>query len=135
MSHSPANERALLIIGSSADERKTYRRLLKRYVKDFPVVVEADDNQSALALEQTQALLCCLICQRTVEDGLDTLASLRREFSPEQLPIVVLIDQPNEDSGLSLLQLGAQDYLAKDGITAARLYGALRNAVQTCNLQ
>lgn len=136
MNQLTAEERPLLIIATGSQERAELRHLLVPYGREFPHIQEAATGQDVLAMIRLQMPACCLLEHITPgAEEVGLLRLLRREYSAEQLPIVVVLPYQDDDATLNLLQSGAQDYLVRGDITPARLYGALRNAIQTCHLQ
>jgi serine phosphatase RsbU (regulator of sigma subunit) len=63
--------------------------------------------------------------------GLETFRALRTEMGAEQvrLPVVVLTGMDDTEMALQAVQEGAEDYLVKGDVTAARLVHALRYAI------
>lgn len=128
--------RPILIVDDNADDRAVYKRYLRQYQHEFPHVVELGSGVDILsALEEHQPCCCILDYKLPAQSGLMVLKNIRRDYAAETLPVIVLTGQGDEEIAVQMLQSGAQDYLVKNDINATRLYGAIRSAMQTANLQ
>lgn len=128
--------RPVLIVEDNADDRAAYKRFLKKYEHDFPSIIELENGQDIEAqLHQYNPCCCILDYQLPGQNGLVVLKNIRREFPAEVLPVIVLTGEGDEEIAVEMLQNGAQDYLVKSEVNASRLYGAIRSALQTANLQ
>lgn len=128
--------RSILIVDDNADDRAAYKRYLKKYANEFPSVVELDSGQDIESMLLQYDPCCCILdYQLPGQNGLVVLKNIRREFPAELLPVIVLTGEGDEEIAVEMLQSGAQDYLIKSEINATRLYGAIRSALQTANLQ
>lgn len=106
------------------------RRLLVRGDDAAPTeVLEAADARTGLALlahARPDAVL--LDYYLPDADGLEVLAALREAGRPST-PVILLTGAADEALALRALQLGAQDYLLKDEVTAVTLRRALAHAI------
>lgn len=131
-----SQERPILIIDDNLGDRKVYQQFLKKYSNEFPVVIELSRGASIGELIEQHNPCCCILgCQLPGENGLVLLKKIRSEYASDTLPVIVLTTEGDEESAVSMLQSGAQDYLVKEDINASRLYGAIRSALQTASLQ
>ncbi|WP_053979287.1 GGDEF domain-containing response regulator [Marinagarivorans algicola] len=136
MSNTLEQERPILIIDDNPDDRKAYKRYLKKYKHEFPLVLERNDGLNIQAIiEQFNPCCCILDYQLPGENGLQVLKNIRHDYAAERLPVIVLTGEGDQDTAIEMLQNGAQDYLVKSDVDATRLYGAIRSALQTANLQ
>ncbi len=136
MSDTLEQERPILIIDDNPDDRKAYKRYLKKYKNEFPLVVERNDGLNIEAIIDQYNPCCCILdYQLPGENGLQVLKNIRHEYAAELLPVIVLTGEGDEETAVEMLQSGAQDYLVKSDVDATRLYGAIRSALQTANLQ
>ena len=128
--------RPILIVDDNADDRTAYKRYLKKYAHEFPLVVELESGQDIEHMLCQYDPCCCILdYQMPGQNGLVVLKNIRREFPAELLPVIVLTGEGDEEIAVEMLQSGAQDYLIKSEINATRLYSAIRSALQTANLQ
>ena len=128
--------RPILIIDDNADDCAAYQRHLKKYANEFPTVVVVSSGENICQVI-AQHNPCCCILDYILPDqnGLVILKTIRHQYSPENMPVIVLTGEGDEELAVVMLQSGAQDYLVKNEVNAARLYGAIRSALQTANLQ
>lgn len=136
MSDIAALTRAILVI--SDDEALTnaialHLALPNSYWDELWVV---SDLENALLQIRKLTPLCCLLDTRIpAANGQLGVAVLRREYSSDNFPLLLVHPSDNPpDSGLTLAQ-GAQDYLCIDTITTSQLNSAIHNAIHTCQLQ
>lgn len=130
------NNRPLLIIDDNADDRATYKRYLRKYQDEFPIVIEAASGEGIDELLAEYEPCCCLLDYMLPRyDGLAILKAIRQQHTSESLPVIILTGAGDEETAVDMLHNGAQDYLIKSEINAPRLYSALRSALQTANLQ
>lgn len=132
----PKETRPILIVDDNADDRAVYKRYLKQYQHEFPLVIELGSGVDILSAIESHQPCCCLLDYKLpAQNGLMVLKNIRRDYAAESLPVIVLTGQGDEEIAVQMLQSGAQDYLVKSDINATRLYGAIRSAMQTANLQ
>jgi len=112
-----------------ADDHELIREGIKKIVRpcaDLKVVGEAADLKQALALiAQVRPDLVLLDVTLPDADGLEGLATLRRQFPG--LRVVMLSMHPEERYALEALRAGALGYVSKAAATA-ELVEALRKA-------
>lgn len=126
----------VLIINDNSDDRATISRHLKKYEREFPLIVEAESTAGAMQSIREQLPLCCVLDYRLAgENGLAFLRSLRRDYPADVLPVVVITDERDEETAVTMMQNGAQSYLLKEQMTASRLYGTLWNAIRASALE
>ena len=136
MTSAQTANRPVLIIDDSPDDRLTYRRYLRKYEREFPTVIEAENGADIHFLIADHNPCCCILdYQLPGQNGLSVLKNIRREHASETLPVIILTGAGDEEIAVEMLQSGAQDYLIKGEINATRLYGSIRSALQTANLQ
>lgn len=136
MASIPENTRPILIIEDNPDDRAAYARYLKKYEHEFPHIITVDNGADACLLIHKHNPCCCLLDYKLPgQSGLVVLKNIRREYASEALPVIVLTGEGDEEVAVEMLQGGAQDYLVKSDVNATRLYGAIRSALQTANLQ
>jgi diguanylate cyclase len=126
----------ILIIDGNPSDRAVIRQHLTKYEREFPLVDEVESGTEALQSIRKQVPICCILDYRLAgQNGLAFLRTLRREFSPDVLPVVVVTSESNEDIAVVMLQYGAQNYLLKEQMTASRLYGVLWNSIRASSLE
>jgi signal transduction histidine kinase len=113
------------------EDDPVYVRFLQEMLRDIPgtpfLLLQADRLSSGLELltrERVDVVLLDLMLPDSTM--LDTLRHVL-EHSP-QVPVVVLTTLQDEQTGLSAVQMGAQDYLYKGEMSSALLSRSLRYA-------
>jgi len=103
--------RTCLVVDDSRVVRKVARRILES--SGF-AVTEADDGQKALDACRKQLPACILLdWNMPVMDGLTFLRALRREFGPENPPVVFCTTENDMEHIQAAMLSGAQEYIMK----------------------
>jgi two-component system chemotaxis response regulator CheY len=103
--------RTCLVVDDSRVVRKVARRILES--SGF-AVTEADDGQKALDACRKQLPDCILLdWNMPVMDGLTFLRALRREFGPENPPVVFCTTENDMEHIQAAMLSGAQEYIMK----------------------
>lgn len=63
--------------------------------------------------------------------GLETFDTLHRDFA--DLPVIILSGNDDEEFALSAVRHGAEDYLAKNGLTPEAVTRCLRHTIERCS--
>lgn len=130
------HSKPILIVSSQTEELDLWRWHIGRYAAEFPLVRAAVGGSDALESVNDQLPACCVISYRLGDDsGLRLLKDIRQHLPAETLPIIMVGESSDEELVVESLQFGAQNYLLKDEITAARLYGAIWNAIRSSSMQ
>jgi signal transduction histidine kinase len=123
--------RTVLVIDDEEDDRAMIRRLLLRRSREYRVL-EADTGAGGLEALRTEQPECVLLDfylpDMTGAEFLERLANGFPDGVP--LPIAILTGQDDDEVAGRVLKSGAQDYLAKDGLTAPALDRAIQNAIE-----
>ena len=128
----PAQGWRVVIIDDSPDDRGEVRRLLlrgseRRYSFDEAVTGAAGVE----AVRGCQAMPDCVVLDYNLPD-MDALEVLVGLAGPDGLPVcpvVVLTGGTEPEAGRMVLRAGAQDYIAKDGLTPLALTRIVENAI------
>lgn len=121
----------IVIIDDSPDDRAEVRRLLFRGAERRYVFAEADTGAAGVEAVLTGALMPdCVVLDFNLPDmdALEVLARLAGTDGLPVCPIVVLTGGNEVEAGRMVLRAGAQDYIAKDGLTPLALTRILENA-------
>jgi two-component system chemotaxis response regulator CheY len=103
--------RTCLVVDDSRVVRKVARRILESNGFD---VTEAADGQKALDACRQQLPDCVLLdWNMPVMDGLSFLQALRREFGPDNPPVVFCTTENDMVHIEAAMQNGAQEYIMK----------------------
>ncbi|MBE8985677.1 PAS domain-containing protein [Nostoc sp. LEGE 12450] len=129
-------QRTLLIIDGSPEDRELYRRYLlhdREYSYNF---LEATLGQQGLELWQQHQPDAILLDYRLPDiDGLEFLAKLQTSTQQACLPVIIVTGQGNEAIAVQAMKAGAQDYIVKKQITAQGLQIAINGAIETVRLR
>lgn len=101
----------LLIVDDVKDNRTVLGR---RFARRGFEIVEADGGRCALDLIGQQSFDAVLLDIMMPEvDGIEVLTTVRRRFSPEQLPVIMVTAKAEPEHIVEALKLGANDYVTK----------------------
>ncbi|MEH2174354.1 PAS domain-containing protein [Nostoc sp.] len=129
-------QRTLLIVDDSPEDRELYRRYLLRDRESSYTILEATLGQLGLELWQQHQPDVVLLDYRLPDmDGLEFLAQLQPSTQQPCLPVIVVTGQGNEAIAVKAIKAGAQDYLVKEQITPEGLQIAVNGAIETVQLR
>jgi signal transduction histidine kinase len=121
----------VVIIDDSPDDRAEVRRLLLRGAERRYAFAEVDTGAAGVNLVLAMPNMPdCVVLDFNLPD-MDALEVLARLAGPGGLPVcpIVVLTGGNElAAGRTVLRAGAQDYIAKDGLTPLALTRILENA-------
>lgn len=128
---SPVASWCIVIIEDSFDDRAEVRRLLLRGAERRYIFAEAQTGALGVkaVLERPQMPDCVVLDFNLPDmDALEVLAQLTGADGLPVCPIVVLTGGNVFEAGRMVLRAGAQDYIAKDGLTPLALTRIVENA-------
>ncbi|QHG18670.1 PAS domain-containing protein [Nostoc sp. ATCC 53789] len=129
-------QRTLLIVDDSPEDRELYRRYLLRDREYSYTFLEGTLGQQGLELCQQHQPDAILLDYRLPDiDGLEFLAKLQISTQQQCLPVIVVTGQGNEAIAVQAMKAGAQDYIVKEQITAQGLQIAINGAIETVRLR
>ncbi|MEH1988650.1 PAS domain-containing protein [Nostoc sp.] len=129
-------QRTLLIVDDSPEDRELYRRYLLRDREHSYTILEATLGQLGLELWQQHQPDVVLLDYRLPDmDGLEFLAQLQPSTQQPCLPVIVVTGQGNEAIAVKAIKAGAQDYIVKEQITPEGLQIAVNGAIETVQLR
>ncbi len=103
--------RTCLVVDDSRVVRKVARRILESNCFD---VIEAADGQITLDACRLQLPDCVLLdWNMPVMDGISFLKALRKEFGPDNPPVVFCTTENDISHIEAAIQSGAQEYIMK----------------------
>ncbi len=129
----PARGWRVVIIDDSPDDRSEVRRLLLRGSERRYLFTEAATGAAGLdAVRALQAMPDCVVLDYSLPDmdALDVLSGLGGADGLPVCPVVVLTGGTAVEAGRLVLRAGAQDYIAKDGLTPLALTRIIENAIE-----
>jgi PAS domain S-box-containing protein len=126
--------RTVLIVEDCAEDRDLYRRYLQES-RDRYQILEAETGADAIALVNS-AKIDAVLLDNCLPDysGLELLSVLQTKLS-YQPPIIVATGQGSETLAVDILKAGAEDYLIKGHLTAAKLQTAIATAIEKAELR
>ena len=123
----------ILVIDDNEDDREMYARALRKSLGHDIQIVEVELGHQGLEKLSNGCFDVVLLDYHLPDsNGLQFLEALKKQ---EQLvPIVMITGQDDHEVAARSIQLGAQDYLSKDHVTAESLLHAITNAIEKVNL-
>lgn len=111
----PSGARPLVLI---ADDEPDIRRFLRMQLEDVDVI-EASDGAEALELARLRRPQLALLDHMMPEmDGVEVCKRIRENHSTRGVAVIILTARADEQTKLSALQAGANDFLTKPFSTA-----------------
>jgi len=101
----------LLIVDDNEMNRDMLARRLTR--KGYSVGVAESAHELEKRIQQEQFDLLLLDIEMPDVSGLQALATIRKTYSPIQLPVIMVTARNQSDDVVKALELGANDYLTK----------------------
>ena len=130
----PARGWRIVIIDDSPDDRGEIRRLLLRGSIDRRYIFSDAQTGGAgvAAVLASQEMPDCVVLDFNLPDmdALDVLAALAGADGLPVCPVVVLTGGSGPEVGRLVLRAGAQDYIAKDGLSPLALTRIVENAIE-----
>lgn len=126
----------LAIVEDSEADKTHYLRLLEESGFFFGEYQWFSSVGAALPELLSKPPQCCLL-DYNLPDGnaLELLEKISDDAGQIICPIVVITGESDTKTAVELMQLGAQDYLVKQDVSAVELNRAINNAVRTWGLQ
>ena len=123
--------RTILLIEDDPHDRALVKRLLQGQRRQY-VIHEATTGEAGLAKCREVRPDCILLDYYLPDmDGREWLSEYMREYGRRpSMPVALLTGRDDDDLAIATLELGAQDYLVKDGISAHGLMRAIENAIE-----
>jgi len=118
----------LLVAKESPETLKLVREILRAPFGPHTVKRAGDIGSALLELEQVGIEVLVLEVDSRSPQPLTPLQQIRARDAA--LPIIVLVDETEDPSSLSVLRLGAQDILGKDRLTGESVSRAARYALE-----
>lgn len=118
----------IAILDDDTVDRLTVRRLLAR----DPDLILTEEGCAAADIERIIAGADLLLLDHHLPDG-DGVQVLQRLRTHNAIPVVVLTGSRDDQIAVALLKAGADDYLAKDQLTAERLCHTIRTTIQAAH--
>src|SRR6266852_9721106 len=107
---SPQQSRLLIV-----DDNEMNRDMLARRLSRSGYVVDLAENARQLMqrVKENRLDLVLLDIEMPEVSGFDALKALRKDYSPSQLPIIMVTARNQREDIIRALNLGANDYLTK----------------------
>jgi signal transduction histidine kinase len=123
----------VVVVDDSPDDRVEMRRLLLRGSDRRYTFTEASTGAAGILAVQKRAVMPdCVILDYNLPDmnALEVLVGLAGTDGLPICPVVVLTGGPDSEVGRLVLRAGAQDYIAKDGLTPLALTRIVENSIE-----
>ena len=133
---STTKNRTVLIVDDNPHDRAIVRRLLGTQEREY-AVIEAETGEEGLERVRAEHPDCVLLdFYLPGMDGHEFLEDLKRDAEYGlPIPIAMLTGQQSDEVAAEALKRGAQDYLAKEGLTGPVLVRAIENAIEKFRIQ
>jgi PAS domain S-box-containing protein len=129
-------QRTVLIIDDSPEDREAYRRYLLRDQTHHYIILEEESAEAGLAQCQKLHPDSVLLDFRLPDlDGLEFLEELSHQAGDQAPPVIMLTGQGDEAIAVRAMKLGAQDYLIKGRTSASDLLFTLNNVIENAQLR
>jgi PAS domain S-box-containing protein len=130
-----SNERDILIVDDSLEDRTYLKHLLSKEHSSGWRFTDAETAEGALALAGQQQFDCVVLDHRLPDGtGLEVLERLRNASGDLKVPIVLLTSMGDETLAATAIKAGALDYISKTGLTSNIISLAIRNAINKFEL-
>jgi PAS domain S-box-containing protein len=127
----PQNQRTILLVDDSPEDRETYRRYLLQDKQHAYRILEADSGEQALSLCRQQFPDAIALDYLLPDlDGLEVLNELKALRGTDDLPVVMLTGQGDEEVAVAAMKGGTSDYLVKSKLSAESLRLAIAHAIE-----
>ncbi len=117
------------------DDNQVNRELYSRYLEleDYHILAAGDGEEALELIAKGTVDLVLLDVMMPGLDGFQVLERVRREHSPEQLPVIMATAKDKSEDVVKAFDLGANDYVTKPldmRVMAARVQAQLRGRIQ-----
>ena len=102
---------ALLIVDDEESNRDMLSRRLQR--QGFEVLLAEDGPQALDSIRQQAPDMVLLDIRMPGMSGMEVLQAIREQYSPTQLPVIMVTAEGHSASIVEALQMGANDYITK----------------------
>ncbi len=125
----------ILIVDDDYVDREFLKKNLKRAINDCEVI-EAQNVDDALEEYKKQKFDVVLLDYRMPQkDGIELVKELRANAPESSVAIIMLSNSEQEELALACVKAGAQDFLLKSDLSAARLHRAVVQAKNRFELE
>jgi len=101
----------ILVVDDEEINRDLLQRRLER--KGYSVITVEDGSAALKMVENTHFDMILLDIMLPEVDGITVLKTIRQEFGPSELPIIMVSAKDDSEGIVEALQLGANDYITK----------------------
>ncbi|MCB9991997.1 MAG: response regulator [Rhodospirillales bacterium] len=125
----------ILIVEDSPEDREIYKRFLQKQNYDFDII-ETDNAHDGMAYCRESVPDCIILDYHLPDtDGLDFLASFKRESKNPEVAIIMVTGQGSEETAVRAMKTGAADYITKNSISEGFFLQTILNAVERKHLR
>ncbi|MBX7147537.1 response regulator [bacterium] len=109
MNYSVSSLKTLLIVDSHLLEVQSLNNILEK--SHYKVLATSDAATSWRTIQKDSPDICLIVISSL--ESLNLILNIRRHYTPEQLPIIVIGNKNEEESLIETLDHGANDYIVK----------------------
>jgi diguanylate cyclase (GGDEF)-like protein len=118
----------ILVIDSAQERQDAYREILQKGADQEITLVPADTGEKGLSLSRTFRPHCIILHTTLPDMDFRKVLSTLNGKDGNDAAVVMVSDSASEGVALEALNMGAQDYILADKLTAGQLVRALNNA-------
>ena len=124
--------RSILLVDDNADDCTRVHRLLRGLTRNYEISDCASGAEALAILRRGDVHFDCMLLDQYLSDmeGIELLNRLRGAGGQVPLPITMLTGHGNDAAAAYALELGAEDYLLKDEVTAHGLARSIENVIE-----
>lgn len=126
---------SILIVDDNPEDREAIRRMLVG-IENIPgSILESEDETTCMQVLADNPDVVCILLDYSLpgRDGLQVLPRIL-ELTPS-VAVIVNTAYGNEEVAVEAMQLGAQDYLSKERLSAENLKRAILNATERASME
>ena len=130
-------DRRILLVDDNADDRKRVERMLRGQRRRYDIVECGSGAEAIEILRAGAQQFDCIILDQYLSDmeGVEVLSRLKAPNGRVPYAVTMLTGHDSEPGAAYALELGAEDYLLKDEITAHGLVRSIENVIEKFDIR
>jgi signal transduction histidine kinase len=133
----PADLRRILLVEDNVDDRKRVQRMLRGQQRRYDIVECGSGAEAIEILRGGEQQFDCIILDQYLSDmeGVEVLSRLKAPNGRVPYAVTMLTGHESEPGAAYALELGAEDYLLKDEVTAHGLVRSIENVIEKFDIR
>jgi signal transduction histidine kinase len=130
-------DRRILLVDDNADDRKRVQRMLRGQRRRYDIVECGSGAEAIEVLRAGEQQFDCIILDQYLSDmdGVEVHSRLKAPNGRVPYAVTMLTGHDSEPAAAWALELGAEDYLLKDEITANGLVRSIENVIEKFDIR